>query len=171
MRAKFLNEVGKYWDQTSKYATEQQEFWNELVPAQGEAETLQGEILRSISRIMYDYYNNGFGNNKKEEAMFLDQHALLFKSHMKNPDIWDHFFEGYQMSGWGEGVEGDEGGYDEYDPDTGEYEWVEDEDNWTSTEDYLKNVLGLDIDGALDDIMDGVVKYIRLTYDNLVPLT
>ena len=168
MRAKFINE-GKYWDQSSPYAAEQQDFWDELVPDSGEAETLQGELLRMISRIQYDYYNNGFGNNKEGEARFLDEHSNLFKQYMKDPNVWDQFFEAYRMVNFGEGIE-EEGGYDEYDPDTGEYEWV-DEEETTPADEYMSSVLGLNPDPALDAIMDGVVKYVRMTHDNLVPLT
>ena len=36
--------------------------WKKLVPKEGEAETIQGEIVRAIGRIKGDYYRNGFGN-------------------------------------------------------------------------------------------------------------
>ena len=36
--------------------------WEKLVPEEGEAETIQGEMVRAIGRIQGDYYRNGFGN-------------------------------------------------------------------------------------------------------------
>ena len=36
--------------------------WKKYVPAQGEAKTMFGEAARSLGRLEYDYYNNGFGN-------------------------------------------------------------------------------------------------------------
>lgn len=51
-----------YWDNKGKYQTEYNEAWKQLVPASGEAEDGLPEALRSISRIGYDYYNNGFCN-------------------------------------------------------------------------------------------------------------
>lgn len=36
--------------------------WEKLVPEEGEAETIQGEMVRAIGRIKGDYYRNGFGN-------------------------------------------------------------------------------------------------------------
>lgn len=33
--------------------------WNEYVPVSGTAETIGGEILRAMSRIIYRYYNDG----------------------------------------------------------------------------------------------------------------
>lgn len=168
MKAKFINE-SSYWDESSPYVAEQNEFFDELVPASGEAETLQGEILRCMSRIMYDYYNNGFGNPKGPEARFLDEHSNLFKQYMKDPDIWDQFFEAYRMTNFGEGIE-EEGGYEEYDDETGEYEWI-DEEEFTPADVYMKRVLGFDPDPAMDAIMDGIIRYIRMTKDNLIPLT
>ena len=51
-----------YCDNAGKYQTEYNEAWKQLIPAQGEAEDGLPEALRSISRIGYDYYNNGFCN-------------------------------------------------------------------------------------------------------------
>lgn len=36
--------------------------WKKLVPKEGEAETIQGEMVRAIGRIKGEYYKNGFGN-------------------------------------------------------------------------------------------------------------
>lgn len=56
-----------------------QALFDELVPSQGECETFEGELLRAISKIYYDYTNNGFGNNWSGAYNFLDQHfGLLF---------------------------------------------------------------------------------------------
>jgi len=167
MRAKFINE-GEYWDRSSKHYEEYEDLYDELVPAQGEANTLQGELLRMISRLSHDYYNNGFGNNKEAEARFLDDNSRLFQPYMKNPDHWDQFYEGYRMGGFGEGAEED-GGYEEYNDETGEYEWI-DEEETTSTSEYMEKVLGMNIDKLLDDITDGVVKYVKMTYHDLKPI-
>ena len=39
-----------------------EKLWEKYVPAQGEAKTMYGEAVRSLGRLEYDYYNNGFGN-------------------------------------------------------------------------------------------------------------
>ncbi|MDO8341159.1 MAG: hypothetical protein Q7T59_04235, partial [Candidatus Woesebacteria bacterium] len=36
--------------------------WKKLVPKEGVAKTIQGEMVRAIGRIKGDYYRNGFGN-------------------------------------------------------------------------------------------------------------
>jgi hypothetical protein len=51
-----------YWDNTGKYQTEYNKAWKQLIPVSGEAEDGWPEALRAISRVGYDYYNNGFCN-------------------------------------------------------------------------------------------------------------
>ena len=51
-----------YWDQNGKYQEQYSKAWEKLIPLHGEAEDGWPEALRSISRIGYDYYNNGFCN-------------------------------------------------------------------------------------------------------------
>lgn len=51
-----------YWNGKGRYQDIYTELWDRLVPSQGRASTTAGELLRSISKIYYDYYNNGFGN-------------------------------------------------------------------------------------------------------------
>ena len=51
-----------YWDNNGKYQKMYNAAWKALIPASGEAEDGWPEALRAISRIGYDYYNNGFCN-------------------------------------------------------------------------------------------------------------
>lgn len=53
---------GSYWDNDGQYQAEYDKAWQQLIPWQGEAEDGWPEALRAISRIGYDYYNNGFCN-------------------------------------------------------------------------------------------------------------
>jgi len=53
---------GSYWDNEGKYQEQYTKAWEKLIPASGEAEDGLPEALRAISRIGYDYYNNGFCN-------------------------------------------------------------------------------------------------------------
>lgn len=53
---------GSYWNQEGKYQEQYEKAWEQLIPASGEAEDGLPEALRAISRIGYDYYNNGFCN-------------------------------------------------------------------------------------------------------------
>jgi len=51
-----------YWDREGKYQEQYDAAWKQLIPLQGEAKDGPPEALRAISRIGYDYYNNGFCN-------------------------------------------------------------------------------------------------------------
>ena len=51
-----------YWDNEGKYQEQYNAAWKALIPASGEAEDGLPEALRAISRVGYDYYNNGFCN-------------------------------------------------------------------------------------------------------------
>ena len=51
-----------YWDNEGKYQEQYNAAWKALIPIEGEAKDGWPEALRAISRIGYDYYNNGFCN-------------------------------------------------------------------------------------------------------------
>lgn len=48
-----------YWQETGVYQKEYDELYKDLVPARGCAETIAGEMVRGVSRLYYDYFNNG----------------------------------------------------------------------------------------------------------------
>ena len=51
-----------YWNSNGAYQKEYDALYEKLVPAQGEANSVHGEMIRSISRLFYDFCNNGNGN-------------------------------------------------------------------------------------------------------------
>lgn len=58
-----ITELGKsYWDESGAYQKEYKELYDKLVPTSGSSETLHGELIRAISRLFWDYCNNGNGN-------------------------------------------------------------------------------------------------------------
>lgn len=48
-----------YWNETGAYNKEYDILYKQLVPAVGEADTVNGELLRASSRLYYEYFNNG----------------------------------------------------------------------------------------------------------------
>jgi hypothetical protein len=60
-----------YCNKTGTYQKEYEILYTELVPSMDNADTLEGELLRAISSIYYDAYNNGFCNNKSGPFNFL----------------------------------------------------------------------------------------------------
>lgn len=47
-----------YWNGTGAYEKELKVLTDELVPIMGQAKTINGELIRAIHRLCYDYYNN-----------------------------------------------------------------------------------------------------------------
>jgi hypothetical protein len=66
-----------FWDRTHprNHAWESQ--WEALVPDSGRCGTMEGELMRAASRIHYDFYNNGFGNNWSGALNYLDRYLGL----------------------------------------------------------------------------------------------
>lgn len=55
--------LGKsYWGNKGAYQKQYDELEKKLIPSQGEADTVHGEMLRAIGNLFYDYCNNGNGN-------------------------------------------------------------------------------------------------------------
>ena len=43
----------------------------ELMPMMGKSDTVAGELIRAVSKLGYDFYNNGMGNNTSGAVNFL----------------------------------------------------------------------------------------------------
>lgn len=60
---KLVTPLGKsYWGENGAYQNLYDSLWEQLVPASGYATTIHGEMIRAISRLFYEYCNNGNGN-------------------------------------------------------------------------------------------------------------
>ena len=71
-----------YWNRNGKYQKEFNRFDKMgLMPASGNASTLEGELLRCANNLYYDLYNNGCCNNKSGFWNFLvtNNHLLKIK--------------------------------------------------------------------------------------------
>jgi hypothetical protein len=62
MKKKSTSKGKSYWDKSGVYQKEYDQLYKELVPDFGETSTSDGRLLRSITRLYYDYCNNGNGN-------------------------------------------------------------------------------------------------------------
>ena len=63
--------MNNYYNGNGEYQSQFNTIFEEFVPASGSANTLAGECVRAISRINYDFYNNGFGNNTSGALNFV----------------------------------------------------------------------------------------------------
>jgi hypothetical protein len=75
-----------YWNNCGTYENEARVL-SQLVPGSGQADTFKGELWRAATRIYYDYYNNGFGNNWLAPAAFLIDNIKL------SPEVKRTLFE------------------------------------------------------------------------------
>jgi len=74
-----------YWSGTGKY----QAAYEELVaamPRMGKCDTVAGEMIRAASRIGYDFYNNGMGNNTSGSLNYLREQSAI------DDDIYDAIY-------------------------------------------------------------------------------
>ena len=75
-----------YWNQNGAH----QATYDRLVdamPDMGACDTLAGELIRSASRLGYDFYNNGMGNNTSGAANFLLEKGAI------DDDTYDTIYE------------------------------------------------------------------------------
>ncbi len=64
----------KYWNNKGKYQKTYEALYKEGVPPEGKADKEWAEIIRVISRLYYDIYNNGgcnFSSFKEERAWLI----------------------------------------------------------------------------------------------------
>ena len=76
-----------YWNGKGKFQNEYNQMMDELVPVSGNCDTLAGELVRSASRLGYDFYNNGMGNNTSGALNFLKHHSAI------DDDVYDTIYE------------------------------------------------------------------------------
>lgn len=65
-----------YWSNNGKYQAD----YDRLVaamPAMGKCDTVAGEMIRAASKLGYDFYNNGMGNNTSGCINFLDDQGVF----------------------------------------------------------------------------------------------
>lgn len=63
--------MSKYWNNQGRYQAEFDRYTEQLMPASGHADTVAGELVRSVNRIYYDAFNNGFCNNTSGALNFI----------------------------------------------------------------------------------------------------
>lgn len=65
-----------YWNNRGTYQADYDRLV-ELMPAMGKCDTVAGELMRSASRLGYDFYNNGMGNNTSGAYNFLESKGAI----------------------------------------------------------------------------------------------
>lgn len=89
-----FTELGKsYWNQEGAYDAEYREMYDRLVPSMGCAETLFGELIRAVSRLGYDYYNNwncnaAYVDYKEEEGYEDEETGEWIVEQEEETEVW-----------------------------------------------------------------------------------
>ena len=76
-----------YWNNKGKFQAEYDRMTEELMPAMGACDIVAGELIRAVSRLGYDLYNNGMGNNTSGAVNFLLEKGAI------DADTYDTIYE------------------------------------------------------------------------------
>ena len=60
-----------YYNGNGKFQADFNRLCDDLIPTMGNCDTVAGEMLRSVTRLAHDLYNNGMGNNTSGAVNFL----------------------------------------------------------------------------------------------------
>jgi len=94
----------QFWQGTHPLSNRNEELHALLVPDFGAAPSLHGELLRCVTRIYYDLYNNGLANGPfEEEAQKLRAAADVLKARMTAPTTFEPLLHAIAPPGakWG----------------------------------------------------------------------
>ena len=70
--------MGTYWEGTGRLQVQYEALMANLVPGEGDSETLEGEMLSAAGRLHYEFHNNGGGNNVSGALLFLNKYLPTF---------------------------------------------------------------------------------------------
>lgn len=68
-----------YWNNNGKYQKTYNRIWECLIPPSGEAGNSDAEAVRCVSRLYYDFFNNGFCN-AVEDSTFTRYYLNMFNT-------------------------------------------------------------------------------------------
>ena len=74
-----------YYDGKGQYQKECGEFWRQLVPASGQADTVQGELVRVITKLEDECLRNGNGNWDMGHRMFTN----FLHKYLRDSNVFD----------------------------------------------------------------------------------
>lgn len=89
--------ISGYWGDTGKYSKEWDALYDKLVKPSGKSTTIAGEAMRAASKLCYECYNNGWGNNVSGAYFYLrsffDKYEVDFEefSYFEDPSFDGRF--------------------------------------------------------------------------------
>lgn len=145
---KFLSSrQGSYWNEKGDYQKEYNQLISQ-VPKSGKAKTLGLELLRCLSNLYYDCYNNGWANEKLVELEVLEKNESKISSFYKGRLPLKKLLGNLRVIQ--ETLKGEETSYNSYDEE--EQDWYFD---YKSLSDFSKS----SVEPYLDDLADAIVLF------------
>lgn len=69
-----MPEIQNFWDRTHPLTPLVDRLEEKFIPPDGATKFVESELLRASSRLHYDYYNNGFGNNMSQAIAYIEKY-------------------------------------------------------------------------------------------------
>jgi len=76
--------ASSFWNGNHELSEEQERLAKDYMPPMGAAETLEAELFRASNRLLYDYFCNGWCNNKTAELEFLKAYGFFTSLTVEN---------------------------------------------------------------------------------------
>jgi hypothetical protein len=94
------------WNHDSPHKALYDELWSKLVvvPASGPALAPHAELLRSVSRIYYDRFNNGFGNGPFDDEFSIISRHCFELAELMPPGYLNLFINSFEFLDRGEKI-------------------------------------------------------------------
>lgn len=73
-----MSERKSFWGETHELSSESERLGEKYIPALGATPYVETELLRASISLIYDYYNNGWCNNKTPELDMLNHYGFYF---------------------------------------------------------------------------------------------
>jgi hypothetical protein len=77
-----------FWDQTHPLFEQQTELWEKLIPANGEASTEHGELLRIFSNLINDIFGDGLSSDHSEGLIYIYERRSKYRPFLKMGSIF-----------------------------------------------------------------------------------
>jgi hypothetical protein len=97
--------IASYWNSTGPSSEYDEELFRKLIPISGPAPTSYGELLREITRIYYDRFNNGFGNGPHTTEM-IEVFKSEIEQYLADPEDYTTFMLHFHNLNKGMGMVG-----------------------------------------------------------------
>lgn len=90
IKMKNTNMGDSYWAGTGAYSAEHVNLFDELVPEEGKANTLHGELMRCTSNMNYEFFNNGNCNARDYVELSYTPHNFYYDEYEEEDEKYNY---------------------------------------------------------------------------------